>query len=220
MCALCNYAPESILHAICDCPKNDAIWSPSNLAAVIPDAPRSSVIEFLIWMKAHSSQDDFLSLCTTLWAVWFIRNKSLFTTKACDPIALNLSFHKLVQDYNSYAMKTHIPLVEPLLKFQSWHPPLDDWVKINFDVFVPSNVQRGLEIVFRDKECKILLAGVRTTRASWSAEISEMAAALFGVEVVVRLGYRLMHIEGDAINVVRAIDHRNVGCSYIHMFLD
>lgn len=47
-----------------------------------------------------------------------------------------------------------------------------------------------------------------------------MAAALFGIEVVVRLGYKRVHIEGDAIDIIRDIDHGDVGCSHIHMFLD
>lgn len=52
----------------------------------------------------------------------------------------------------------------------------------------------------------MLLAGVRCADANWSSDIFEAAAALFGVEVAVRLGYRLVQLEGHSINVKRAID--------------
>lgn len=85
----------------------------------------------------------------------------MFTTEACDSASLHMLFHKFVQDYNLFVANTRSLSIEPFMKFQSWHPPLDDRIKINFDAFVPSNVHRGLGIIFRDKDGKILLAGVR-----------------------------------------------------------
>lgn len=118
VCDRCSCDPETILHAICDCPENAAIWSPFSLAAVHSGAPRSSVMEFLLWVKAHSSPYEFRSCCTSLWAGWFMRYKTLFTSKICDPIVLNISSHKLVQDYTYFTTNTHSSSVEPLLRFQ------------------------------------------------------------------------------------------------------
>ena len=39
--------------------------------------------------------------------------------------------------------------------------------------------------------------------ATWSAEMSEAATALFAVELMVRLGYGLIHLEGNALSVDR-----------------
>lgn len=220
-CDPCNTDAESIFHALCDCPNIASIWVNSPAAAVVlRDAPRSSIPVFLCWIIDHCQDDTFLSLCTSLWVAWYIRNKEIFSDERVDPICVAASYHKLFHEYNLYnaAVRTHHG--EYLLKFQVWQPPLDDWVKVNFDAHVATANRRGLGIVIRDKVGKILLAVVRSLNANWSPEVSEAAAALYGVELTVRFGYRCVHLEGDAINVVRAIDQRLDGMSPIHLIYE
>lgn len=57
-------------------------------------------------------------------------------------------------------------------------------------------------------------------KALWSPEISQAVAALFGFEVAIRFRYCLVHLEGDSMNVVRAIDKRVFGFSPIHLLYD
>ena len=52
-------------------------------------------------------------------------------------------------------------------------------------------------MVAQDSASNLLLAGVRRVRATWSLTISEMAAAIYEVEPVIRLGYSFVHLEGD-----------------------
>lgn len=75
-------------------------------------------------------------------------------------------------------------------------------------------------MVARDKDGKLLLAGVRKIKATWAAEISEAAVALFVVELMIRYGYRYIHLEGDALSVVMAIDQKAEGSSPIHLIYD
>lgn len=129
VCERCNTDPETILHALCDCPNAVDIWRLFPAASVVCDAPRDSAAVFLMWSYQHASGDEFLLLCTTLWASWFLRNKEVYTTEHCDPVQLAISFHKLVLDFNLCASKTCIPGHESLLKFKTWNPPCDGWVK-------------------------------------------------------------------------------------------
>ncbi|CAO2837228.1 unnamed protein product [Amaranthus hypochondriacus] len=220
MCERCNAGSESIIHALCDCSSTRVIWSQGNSRNTLDDAPRTSAAEFLSWVADHSTPVDFLSICTSLWAAWLVRNKMLFSDEAVNPVVISSKMHKLVQDYNAYQTKTQCPLFSNVLRFSSWHPPLDTWVKINFDAHVPSGNRRGLGIVARDKNGKLLVAGVRRVVAKWSVETSEAAAALFAVELMARLGYRLIHLEGDALPVVLTIDNRSDGYSPIHTIYD
>lgn len=78
LCDRCNGDEETILLALCDCPNISPMWAQHSAALLIQDAPRTSVIEFLLWLLNHASDEAFGSLCATLWAGWFIRNKYIF----------------------------------------------------------------------------------------------------------------------------------------------
>lgn len=204
----------------CDCSKTVPIWNHFPVGSVLRDAPRSSAADFVRWAFEHSSHEDFLLLCTTLWAAWFLRNKETFTTEQCDPVQLTTQFHKQFADFNEYASSVHIPNRDVVLKYQTWCPPSAGWVKINFDAHIGAGLVRGLGVVVRDENGKLLVAGVRRVYANWSVEISEAVAAKFGVELVVRLGYQWVHLEGDSLSVVRAIENREAGLSHIHLVFD
>ena len=221
VCDRCNSAPESIIHVVIDCPNSVIIWSHSSAVTLIKDAPRSSLLDFLIWVHGHFTDDSFfLSCCIIMWAAWFLRNKEIFSDERCDPVGLTSKFHDLVHDFNSYEVKVFVPPHDSLLRFKSWHSPLGAWVKINFNANVSVGNCRGLGVVFRDSGGKLLMAGVHRVNSLWSLEVCEAAAALYGMELAVRFGYHIVHLEGDSMNVVRSIDQRVEGHSPIHFFYD
>lgn len=131
---------------------------------------------------------------------------------------LTMNLRKLVNDFNLYASKSCVLPQESTLKFQSWPPPHSGWVKVNFDAHVGGGCHRGLGVVIRDDNGKLLLAGVRRVIANWDVEMTEAAAARFGVELAARFGHQLVQPEGDALSVVRAIENREMGLSPIHLF--
>ncbi|CAO2824973.1 unnamed protein product [Amaranthus hypochondriacus] len=47
-----------------------------------------------------------------------------------------------------------------------------------------------------------------------------MAAAAFGLEIAIRMGYSLVHLEGDNVNVMRGIANEDSGCSPYFLLLD
>ncbi|CAO2822409.1 unnamed protein product [Amaranthus hypochondriacus] len=104
--------------------------------------------------------------------------------------------------------------------FTNWCPPISGWVKVNFDAHVNYCTERGLGVVFRDDHGKLLLAAVRRNRCNWDVDVSEAAAALFGVELAVRFGYNNIQLEGDFMNVISAIENNVDGLSPIHLFYD
>lgn len=93
-------------------------------------------------------------------------------------------------------------------------------MKINFDAHIHPAQRRCLGIVLRDDEGKVILTGTRYVQASWSVEVTEAAAALYGLEVAHRSGYNHIHLEGDAISVINAISKQQQGLSPIHLIYD
>ena len=101
-----------------------------------------------------------------------------------------------------------------------WSPPHDGWVKVNFDANGADGTNRGIGVVIRYNVGKLLVAGVHRYKAQWSIEVSEAAAALFGLEIVVRFGFEYIQLEGDSLNAVSSIEHKVEGSSDIHLLYD
>lgn len=133
---------------------------------------------------------------------------------------LSVSLSRLITDYQSYIQKIRCPIVRHILSFQRWNPPSNGWIKVNFDAHVGSNLRRGLGIVFRDAQGRVLLTSTRSIRANWSVPISEAATALFGLEVAKRMGYEAIHLEGDSMTVLNLINKMEDGLTYLHAVLD
>lgn len=71
----CGGTNEILLHALVDCPNTNPMWVQHAAFNTINDAPRTLTSEFILWVHVHTTSDDFLSICATLWAVWFFHNK-------------------------------------------------------------------------------------------------------------------------------------------------
>ncbi|CAO2814541.1 unnamed protein product [Amaranthus hypochondriacus] len=47
-----------------------------------------------------------------------------------------------------------------------------------------------------------------------------MAAAIYGVEMAIRLGYSYIHLEGDSLAVMQGLTNKTPGCSPFYLLLD
>ncbi|CAO2835905.1 unnamed protein product [Amaranthus hypochondriacus] len=54
----------------------------------------------------------------------------------------------------------------------------------------------------------------------WPPDISEISDALFDVELAIRLGFSYIQLEGDNVNVMKAITNNSKGCSPSFLLLD
>lgn len=220
VCDRCGAESETTIHALCDCSSITPLWDHHPSARILRDAPRTTFSEFLTWLYDHTSIEEFSLLCSTLWAGCFIRNKAIFEGERCDPISIATKFHSRVADYNLYNSTVAVVQHSKILQFQSWSPPDIGWVKVNFDVHIGESARRGLGVVIRDHDGNLLAAGTRRIEAQWSVEASEAAAALFGMELALRLDYQYIQLEEDAINVVQTIEVKGEGYSPLHLLYD
>ena len=65
----------------------------------------------------------------------------------CDLLQLTSSMSKLVNDYKIYAQKVHNVPRPRVLSFETWKPPANGWIKLNFDAYMGVGCKRGLGIV-------------------------------------------------------------------------
>ena len=76
-------------------------------------------------------------------------------------------------------------------------------------------------MLISDSNGNLLAVGVRRVQALWPPDISELMAAVFGIEMAIRLGYDYIHIEGGNVNVMKSITSNQKGCSpYLFSLID
>lgn len=120
--------------------------------------------------------------------------------------------------YAEWVFKCPVPTVTT--SPPRWSPPEVGWVKINFDANVIDDVERGLGVVVCNSDGVLLVTGVRRVWANWDAELSELLAAAFGVELARRLGFSHIVLEGDCAVVISGIRRCPSGFTPFFLILD
>lgn len=77
-CLLCGGNDETILHAIFDCTHVAQIWTHSEFAGILTDAPQSSFADRLLWLAGKVERKQLHIFSLLAWATWFCRNKETF----------------------------------------------------------------------------------------------------------------------------------------------
>ncbi|KAL2939063.1 hypothetical protein RDABS01_022512 [Bienertia sinuspersici] len=86
-------------------------------------------------------------------------------------------------------------------------------VKVNVDAYVGNDGVIGSGDVFQDHHGRIQAATVHRVAAEWRVDMAEARAALFGLQMARRLGYRKIILEGDCHYVAR--EEVGIGCEKI-----
>ena len=129
-------------------------------------------------------------------------------------------FSTMVRDHNSYASKVFHARNLPQAIPSHWSPPEENWVKINVDAHVVMDANRGLGVVVRDSSGVLLAVGVKRVYAFWLPDISELAAAVYGIELAIFLGYSNIHQQRDCLNIMKSINSKPTECYPFFLLLD
>lgn len=221
LCPHCEGAVESICHALVECSYVSPVWNHHPGGSLIADAPRTSFKDMFMWLLEHASPEVLSSLTISFWAIWTARNHKVFEGNSPNLPDLVAKFAKLVSEYNGYAARVLTgpsPRAHP--SPNRWLPPDVNWIKINFDANIVQNEERGLGIVARDSEGKLILAGVKRMKASWSPELSELNVAVYGIEVAIHMGYSHIVLEGDCAFVIKGIQDDSSGFASPYVLFD
>lgn len=146
-CSRCTTGVEDFYHALVECPKSTPIRSKNPTATLIMASPRSSSKVFLKWVLDHADKEEMMVACASLWAAWFIRNKQCLDNANIDPVQTTAAMIKGVQEYEVVSKRVSINRSPNLPSSPKWIPPMEDWVKVNFDAMVKDGMCRGLGAV-------------------------------------------------------------------------
>lgn len=169
---------------------------------------------------ANTSKVILVLIATAMWAIWFQGNKVIFEDCSKNIVDTIVSFTSLVREYNSFAQKIFAPRLRPFPSPSQWSPPESNWVKINLDTHVVNGADRGLGAVCQDAHGALITTGIRRVPATWSTSVSELADALFGFDLAIKLGFFHIYIEGDNAAILKALSSSSHGFSPFYILLD
>jgi hypothetical protein len=217
LCPLCGLESESSTHAVWLCDAAKAVWSecPSRI------------------QKSSSGNDDFLTLFGMLngrldledmelfamvaQRIWFRRNRFVFEGVFTPPNCLIRGAKEALQDFkkahdSSFILSHPNP---PSLSHQ-WSKPPQGVYKLNWDAAVDRKQRLiGVGIVARDCKGKVLAARCSFHRYISNPAVAEAFGAKICAEFGLFLGLRNVVLEGDALEVVRAISREGDEDGYL-----
>ncbi|KAK1397636.1 hypothetical protein POM88_007499 [Heracleum sosnowskyi] len=122
-------------------------------------------------------------------------------------------------DYGEYTLRVFPgSRIQPSHSYSSWQPPPQNVIKFNTDAAMLGGGLIGFGVVGRDSTGQVVLVAVLRYKTNWESKMAEMAAARFGLIVhAERFGYRHIHLESDALEVVNYFNDVGGFVSDLHL---
>ncbi|XP_021737226.1 uncharacterized protein LOC110703748 [Chenopodium quinoa] len=198
VCGCCRSEIESVNHALFECAYAKDIWDGSDFVDILIDAPNSSFKTTLLWLSRKLDPIQLTRLLAMAWATWFCRNKRIFANASLSVKYVAVGFVKNVLDYKGYAQKVFNKVSGANPSFASrWNCPPVGMIKINVDAHLAAAGYIGLGAVSRDHHGSLIVDSVRKVSGVWEVDLAEAAAIRYGMQVVVRLGFRKAWVKSD-----------------------
>ncbi|XP_042974616.1 uncharacterized protein LOC122306248 [Carya illinoinensis] len=149
-------------------------------------------------------------MAVVTWRLWKRRNEVIFQNEFTSPLSLMKQVNQKLQDLKLLQHPTQIipamqeERVEPL---QVWKAPPYGYYKINWDAAVDHKNQRvGIGVIIRDSDGQVIGTMRKNKFLNPDPHLAEACAALHAVLLGSNIGLRNIFLEGDALNVVNAIN--------------
>lgn len=214
ICGFCNQNPETVSHALLQCPWTSPIWFGSQLQVL----PNSNVFPtFDLWLLfmigSLKALGDYAPiglriLALTVWGIWKERNDSFFNNRPPNPSATTIRVKALISEE-----------VVPLQQIQNqntrrrgensnlvvWRAPPAGSLKLNVDAAFNQSTGKGaVAVVIRDEGGVRLLTHSRRISAP-SPLVAESIAAREALILALNLDLDNILVESDNLGLVNCI---------------
>lgn len=104
--------------------------------------------------------------------------------------------------------------------FDSREPSQPRPIKINSDLFVAEWVQTVLGFVIRNEKGDLLCIEMKRTDAKQVVEEADAAAALFGLQMAIQMGFKGVIMESNSISLVPKLQSGKKGLAPVDFMLE
>jgi hypothetical protein len=211
LCPICKTESETVAHVLWVCPAAKDVWIDS-FKSIHKCSYLHATFADIVEMLFNRLEDDHLQLfAITARLIWMRRNKWVFEGEFQPPAVVMGLAHEQLRAFKAAELCRHVhsPVV-PSPVAQTWTKPPYGVIKLNWDAAVNKERQMmGVGIIGRDHNGHICLAFTACRRFLTEPTSAEALAAWKLAEICVRLGFNDVILEGDALEVVQALNRED-----------
>ncbi|CAL1389906.1 unnamed protein product [Linum trigynum] len=203
-CPFCGQE-ETQNHLFQDCSWVRRVWCPSSLKLCFQKGKDLTCEEWMVALQETETESDeqIVLFLAALWFIWGERNSQCWNKKKLEEFKIMGKAERWLDEYLEYQQKGSETAPRHVAR---WKPPDIAAFKINVDAATFAGAGTGLGIVVRDRNEGFCCAAVRRTRIQWPAELAELQAIKFGLEIAMEKGFVPGEMDSDCLRAVQQIE--------------
>jgi ribonuclease HI len=209
LCPLCEQEPESTYHILWECPSARDVWSAGCPVFQKRSCGGPTFMRVLEELYEICDSSDFCLFIKIARRTWLRRNGFVHEGTFIHPNILVKQAQQEVELLKSLRDedKKHRSDSPGNPLRSAWQAPPQGWYKANWDASVDRKKGRvGLGVIIRDHNGAMWVARSQTRHGFLDPTAAEAWAALLAVQISRDLGICQIQLEGDAKNVVAAVN--------------
>jgi ribonuclease HI len=217
VCPLCNREEETVIHALWSCPATQDVWSASITAFQKCSIGAGSFFEVFEAMILRSNREDLALFAATAKGIWHRRNTVVHGGTFSHPNSVALLAGEALRGFwKAMEKKDGCEQSDETEVSIKWTPPPNGCFKANWDIALNKQTKwMGIGVIIRDDQGLVSSALCQTKDAFPEPVTAEAMGALCAIELCKDLGLQDVILEGDAIQVVQAINKQGMqNCCY------
>ncbi|KAF7809060.1 uncharacterized protein G2W53_035803 [Senna tora] len=199
VCPMCRYEPESIFHALIDCPKIQIMWVMANFD-YSSRLYHANVLEWMVVEASNWRDEQLCKVAVAMYCVWERRNAKKFSNEVIKAEKLWSKVERIMDEYQAVNLNDLKNAVVP--SKLEWEKPEYPYVKLNVDASIRREGGGYLGGLVRDYTGSCLGAFMSHTRVPDDAVLLEAMALKKGLELALKIGCTRILVKGDSSLVI------------------
>jgi ribonuclease HI len=217
---ICGLEEEFVAHILWNCPSSKDVWGGGPIRLQKMGGVNGCFASVLDAVLGRCNQEEIELFAVTARRIWLRRNSLIHGEKFAHPTQLARDAQNAFEEFQKVnCMAQHDEPNDKDVMIIQWRPPPRDMIKLNWDAKANAKEGRvGLGLIARDAQGICLVAQSMSLEVLADAAMAETLATANAVIFCKELGYTNVIFEGDAMQVIKAIE-MNGQCmsSYGHM---
>lgn len=214
VCPICLQSPENEVHVLWDCPATQDVWARSWTKLQKCPLGQQDVLQLFDYLMHRLEPEEMELFLVQAWILWNQRNCVLHGGELKDPGWLNTRAEEWLEE--SAQVQEQLAVTPRETRGNVWCPPPHPFFKMNFDVAIFKERGRlGFGAVIWNEHGEVMAALSAIGPSVSGSEEAETLACRKAMVFAVDAGFTELIIEGDSINVMKALSSSSLDLSIV-----